>query len=246
MKSLKRIILLIAVIISLIIAASAYFLYSWVNGFMLQQSAFAQAETVARLTSYNMIELMAQGWKRDQVLAFTNNAMGMLIHGQMGIDFHRGDLVSKLYGSVSQKALDPEQTKAMKTGQPMTIATKDGARFIYPLLAQKECLTCHTNAKMGNVLGVITVDSHFGNLIGESRMIVLVVLLLLFIPIPLVVAWLLVLFLDARLLGFSSQLDQALDRAEREGGRPDFSGVRPAFRELGDLLERFKRMGKMP
>ena len=64
----------------------------------------------------------------------------------------------------------------------------------------------------------------------------------LFIPIPFVLAWLLVAFLDARLEHFTEQLDQAMDQADKTGGKPDFSAVRPPFSELDELLDRFKRL----
>ena len=241
MKSLKRIILLIAAVISLVLAVSVYYLYVGVNRLTMQQASLAQAETVAHLTTANMDQLMMQGWKRDQLLAFTKNATGTLIHGHIDIDFHRGDLVAKLYGQVSQKELDSEQTQAMNNGQPITEATKDGWRYIYPLVAQEACLKCHANAHAGDVLGVITVASHYEQLIGESHMLVTMIMLL-FIPVPFVLGWLLVVYLDSRLVRFSSQLDQVLDQAEKTGNRPDFSGVRPPFSELDELLARFKRL----
>jgi hypothetical protein len=249
MKSLKRIILVIAAVLSLALALSVYFLYSGVDNLVMQRTALAQAETVARLTTSNMNQLMMQGWKHDQVSTFTKSATDTLTHGHIDIDFHRGDLVAILFGQAKQKELDKEQAEAMNTGQPRSMATQDGGRYIYPLVAQGVCLKCHTNAHEGDVLGVVTVASSFDKSVGDARMLVMVVLLF-FAPMPLVAAWLLVIYLDSRLERFSGQLDQALDRADQAGGRPDLSGVRPAFSELDDLLVRFKRLiagpGKQP
>ena len=243
MKSLKRIILLIAAVISVLLGVSVYFLYSGVGKLSMQQVALAQSETVAHLTTANMDQIMMQGWKRDELLAFTRNATGTLIHGHIDIDFHRGDLVTKLYGPVSQKALDSEETQAMNSGHAKSQASKDGWRYIYPLVAREKCLSCHTNAQKGDVLGVITVASHFGDLMGDTRMLVMLIMLLS-IPIPFALAWLLVVYLGTRLDRFTGQLDQALERAEQSGGKPDFSGVQPPFSELDDLLARFKRLGE--
>lgn len=48
--------------------------------------------------------------------------------------------------------------KAITGMEVLNIANSDSIQFYYPVVAKEACLKCHTNAKMGDVLGVIDVS----------------------------------------------------------------------------------------
>lgn len=241
MTSLNKIILLVAAVVSLLMVVGVYMLFSGFGDRMMQKAAFSQSQIVAKLTFSNMFQLMNQGWKRDQVIAFTRSATDSLDGTPLSIEFYRGELVSALYGEVAQAAPSEEVLQAMRSKRPREVATEQGGRYLYPMLVDERCLACHANAQKGDVLGVITVEAKYAGFIDDSRKLLMLVLMLL-APTPFIAAWLVTLYLDSRITRFTERVDQALDQADAAGGAPDFAAVQPSWHELEEILARFKRL----
>jgi hypothetical protein len=241
MKSLNKVILLVAAAVSLFMLVGVYLLFSGFGDRMMQQAAFSQSSVVANLTFSNMFQLMNQGWKRDQVIEFSQNATKSLAGSPLRIDFYRGDLVSKRYGSVSQPPMSSELERAMRTGKPVEVALEQGGRYIYPLVADQRCLSCHENVKVGNVMGAITVDASYDKFINDARQLLMLILFML-APLPFIAAWLVTIYLDSRINRFVRQVDGVIGRAETSGAALDFSVVKPTWSELDEILDRFKRI----
>lgn len=239
MKTLSKFILLVAALVSLGLVLGIYATFSGFGERMMQRAAFSQSQVVARLTFSNMYQLMSQGWKRDQVITFTKSATDSLTGSPLKIQFYRGEAVSRTFGQVIQSPPDAAVAEALRTGRSSEVASAEGARFVYALKADASCLSCHVKAAKGEVLGVITVDSRYEKFIGDSRKLLLLILLLL-APTPLIAAWLVAVYFDRRVDRFVGQIDAALDAAG--DGKPEFSGVRPGWSELEEILQRFKRL----
>lgn len=242
MLSISRLILVVAVAIALVLVAGTYLLFTGFGDRMLQQSAVQHSQSLARLTFTSMYQLMNQGWKRDQVEAFADSVSKSVVGMPMKIDIYRSDLVSGQYGSVSQGAPDERLATALRTGQDWDSVSADGVRYLMPMKAKSECLGCHSSAKTGDVLGVITIQTGYQQLMGETRLHLMLVLLML-APLPIVGALIVAAVLDHRMDGFVRQLDEAIERAE-PGKTPDFNGVQTRFSEFRELLGHFKRLVK--
>jgi hypothetical protein len=242
MKSLNKVILLVAALVSIIMVVGVYMLFSGFGDRMMQKAAFSQSSIVAKLTFSNMFQLMNQGWKRDQVIAFTESATKSLSGSPLQIGFYRGDLVNQKYGEILQPPMSPELEKAMRTGKPLEIAMPQGGRYIYPLVADQRCLSCHENVKVGNVMGAITVDSSYDKFIDDTRQLLMLILLML-APMPFIAAWLVTIYLDSRINRFIRQVDSAIGKAETSNTVPNFDPVKPSWSELDEILNCFKRLG---
>lgn len=242
MKSLNKFILLVAAAVSLIMLVGVYFLFSGFGDRMMQKAAFSQSSVVANLTFSNMFQLMNQGWKRDQVIEFTQSATKSLVNSPLRIDFYRGDLVSQKYGLILQPPMSTELERAMRTGKAVEVALPQGGRYIYPLVADQRCLSCHENVKVGNVMGAITVDASYDRFIDDSRKLLMLILMLL-APAPFIAAWLVTIYLDSRINRFIRQVDVVIGQSETSGAALDFSSVKPSWSELDEILDRFKRLG---
>jgi diguanylate cyclase (GGDEF)-like protein len=83
--------------------------------------------------------------------------------------------------------------------------SRDGDRvdFYFPLGATQRCLSCHTTARQGDLLGVVHVGRDAGPSLREARLSLLLLLLLLF-PLPVLGT-----FLFARVL--SRRLDRSVE-----------------------------------
>ena len=188
MKSLSKIILFVAALVSLLLVVGIYALFSGFGERMMQHAAFAQSEVVARLTFSNMFQLMTQGWKREQVLAFTRRATDSLAGSPLRIQSHRGEPVGRDYGAAAaQGAPDQAVTEALRTGRSAEVLTPTGARFVYALKAEESCLRCHAKAAKGEVLGVISVETRYEQYMGDTRKLLMLILVLL-APLPFIAA----------------------------------------------------------
>ncbi len=242
MLSISRLVLAVSVAVTFLLVGGTYFLLSGFGDRMLQQSTSLHAQSLAKVTYTSMYQVMNQGWKREQVVAFADSVANSVVGAPLKIDFHRSELVSQQYGAVRAAAADAEVEHAMKTGRRLDSATPEGSRFLLPMKANKECLSCHTNAKKDDVLGVIEIRASYGELIGDTRMHLMLVLLLL-APLPLVAGFIIAVMLDSRMNHFVRQLDAAIDSAE-PGKAPNFNAVEVRFAEFRELLSHFKRLIK--
>jgi hypothetical protein len=242
MLSISRLILVVAVAIALALVAGTYLLFTGFGDRMLQQSAAQHSQSLARVTYTSMYQLMNQGWKREQVEAFADSVSKSVVGMPMQIAFYRAEAVSSQYGAVVQGEMDAPVAEALRTGQARDSVTADGVRYLMPMKAKAECLGCHSQAKAGDVLGLISIRTGYQQLMGETRLHLMLVLLML-APLPIVGALVIAALLDSRMNGFVTQLDEVIDRAEA-GKTPDFNSVQVKFSEFRELLGHFKRLVK--
>lgn len=242
MLSISRLILAASVAVSLLLVGGTYLLLTGFGDRMLQQTTAQNLQSLGKVTFTSMYQVMNQGWKRDQVVAFADSVAKSVVGTPMQIEFHRGAAVGGQFGAVREENTDEAVAQAMQTGRDKEISSPDGIRFLYPMKANAECLACHTAAKKGDVLGVIDIQAGYGEVMGNTRTHLMLVLLLL-APIPLVIGFLLSVIMDSRMNRFVSQLDDAIDKAQ-PGNAPDFNSVTIKFAEFRELLGHFKRLVK--
>ncbi len=84
------------------------------------------------------------------------------VKGISDIQVFKSEKVIKLFGLKQQSISNPYVNKAMKEKKEIiTENYKNGIRYIgvyKALIANRTCLACHTNAKIGDTLGVVYVD----------------------------------------------------------------------------------------
>lgn len=125
----------------------------------VRDSAQEIAQSVAENTFNSMYLVMSQGWTRSQLEQF----MAQLSQPEdapatsMNVMVYRGETVSELYGYIDQPAMDSLIRQAMNEGKKIERYSDDRQRYLHPLQARETCLACHTNASLGDTLGVIEV-----------------------------------------------------------------------------------------
>lgn len=158
----------------------------------------------------------------------------------------RGEVVKQLFGPGDAEAPNSEEATVMETGRPYWHIDTDKALLtaILPAKAShnylgKDCLSCHANAKEGDVLGVVSMsislreaseasDAFSRNLIGLAVLITVVMVAFLFYFLRRVV---------------STPLEQAVAIADAIAhDRMDVSIEASGEDELGHLLQALARM----
>ncbi|MBD3798927.1 MAG: diguanylate cyclase [Epsilonproteobacteria bacterium] len=153
------------VILSLIGSLVVAFTY---GVFIKQQAINDLARVDAHKTSLMAFEVlysaMAKGWSKeelDAIILRLNN-----IEPNMRINAYRSPIVAELFGEREQdlkvRNHDTMVMRAMK-GEEI-LAGGDEIRYLYPITVKQECLSCHTNAKVGDINGVIDVRFPVANL----------------------------------------------------------------------------------
>jgi hypothetical protein len=242
MSSISRLVLLGSLVVSLLFFVLTYLLLSGFGDRMLKQSTTQNLQSLSSITFSAMYQNMSQGWKREQAQDFANTIAQSVGGAPMKIAIVRTEVVSDKFGKIDGQVIDDEMAKAIANGMNRVIDTEGGQRFIYPTHARAECLGCHTNAKSGDVLGVIDIQAGYKELVGNERQLLGIVLLILS-PFPLIAGFVITFVLDSRTSAFQQELDAAIEKAE-PGQMPDFNPVRAHFSEYRELLGHFKRLVK--
>lgn len=240
MKSFARLILLVAASVSILLLVVSYLFFTGFSEQMMKKSAYRQADTIAQITFSSMYQLMSQGWKRDQVIAFADHAAASVANTPTRISFYRAEPVSRQYGEVAGQSVDDELRIALQSGRPRQVDGEKTLTYHMPLVAQDNCLTCHSQAKRGEVLGAITVRTEFGTDIKESRLHMFLVLLL-FSPLPFIAGLMVAVHLERRFEDFSEGL-AVVGTQLRSGQTPDFNQVPVRYQEFRDLLDRIRQL----
>lgn len=152
----KKLFLKIIAIMVLIGIIFAYFSSTYMRKIALNNLAEDDAKKTSELAFEVLYTKMQEGWSRDDLSKITAR-LNKLEPG-LRINTYRSPLVEQLFGKVPSEQAhinDPLIQKALK-GETLFITTDDKkVRYIRPMIVKQECITCHYNAKLGDINGVI-------------------------------------------------------------------------------------------
>ncbi|ABK42929.1 diguanylate cyclase/phosphodiesterase [Magnetococcus marinus MC-1] len=238
LKSIKGFILSIAVGATLLMSLSLYWVISDIYERSVRNDARKVATLMAEQTFQSMYQVMRKGWVRRDVEDFIGALRRSVEGGDYRLEVLRAPLVEELFGPIHQPALDEAVGEVVGTAERKLIDQPTSLRLIYPLLAREECLKCHTNANVGNVLGVIDVQQNLVPILRRTRAEFINTLLWI-APIPLLAAFFVALWIHGRLVGALNYLRDRMTRINKvsdltqlnEGTPP------PTFCEVSEILE---------
>jgi len=247
MKTIKSFILLASFLVSLLFFGGTYLVVSNIFDHSVKQSALRDSNLLARSTFSSMYQLMSTGWSRAQLESFLDANREALAGSGYSLEIYRGDVVAKRFGHIKQDAMDADIKAVFASGKAMHHVTGEGVRYIFPLRAQQKCLVCHTNAKVGNVLGVIDVHQNLQSTIDKTRHHFFMSLMPL-APLPFLAALLVVIFVNRKITRSVELLD---DHAQKINKISDLSSLSLGrsdlgFAELNRVFSHFEEMvGKL-
>ncbi|MBI5659452.1 MAG: EAL domain-containing protein [Nitrosomonadales bacterium] len=166
--TLARLLLLLSAF-ALILAFALVITFS---GIVRDRAVHDLAREEARQTSMlvfnSLYSAMRKGWSKQdikEVIERLNATMpGLSIH------VYRGGIVERQFGEMPGEyatiAAHPELAKALRDGNDTLLFPEGGKsiRYLYPVLAEKECLGCHTQSHAGAVHGVIDITYPINNI----------------------------------------------------------------------------------
>lgn len=153
------------VIISLLTSLAVAFIYGiYIKKRAIDDLARVDARKTSRLAFEALYSAMEKGWSKqelDAIIVRLNE-----VEPQMKISAYRSPIVAELFGDHGNdkqiRENDPMVAKAMRGEDVLT--GDDEIRYLYPIVVKQKCLACHTNAKVGDINGVIDVRFPVANL----------------------------------------------------------------------------------
>jgi c-di-GMP phosphodiesterase len=133
---------------------------------LIDNSTDEISKTTAKIMSKIAFESLSlgveSGWKKDEI--------GRLIHrinrvsSGFTINIVRNDKIVQMFGDSernTQTKPDADILKTLDDGEERSIYSRSNStvRYIYPIIAKSECLSCHTNIREGYVAGAIDIVS---------------------------------------------------------------------------------------
>jgi diguanylate cyclase (GGDEF)-like protein len=239
----------IAVLIVSIISFNAAYLLSF---YIYQQSFIKNTDeisgSISRQVVNFMIQLMERGWTREELNGFLKSIRGSGKRFLHQTEIYRGRIVEELYGKTQQPEIDRDVMDTFQTGNTISLKSRNTLINIYPIKAEDRCLSCHINAKVGDVLGVLKIRHNTEPTIGEGRRMSLL-LALIFSPIPFIIAGLIATFLNARIKRSTklfhekvSNINNVKDLTKLESERIDssFKEFNMILSEVDELVRKMK------
>lgn len=204
----------------------------------VRDSAEEIAHSVAESTFNSMYLVMSQGWTRLQLEQFMQQlSRPEQSSSRMQVQIFRGQKVTDLYGSIEQPPMDSQIHQAMHSGKPGVFSSDNQHRYLYPLQAQEKCLQCHTNAAVGDNLGLIEVNQDLTPQMAIANRNLLYYLLLLS-PLPALFGFLAVRSVTLRVNHSVDELSNRIARVESLGDLSELSRDRKdlGFTELNHIF----------
>ncbi|QFR50321.1 bifunctional diguanylate cyclase/phosphodiesterase [Sulfurimonas lithotrophica] len=167
-KSLKNFIFTTNALLISILFIVVFIFTTYLHTTLVQKEAIKHADIVSNQVFSSMYQVMKKGWGKKDIDDFINSLDKNFKNSNFDITIHRSYLIDELFGKAFQEKSDNRVRNVFQTGQKYTFTSFKQIRNTMPLLAKKDCLTCHTNAKENDVLGVIDIEQDLINIINDT------------------------------------------------------------------------------
>ncbi|WP_430755048.1 putative bifunctional diguanylate cyclase/phosphodiesterase [Magnetovirga frankeli] len=248
-RSLRGFILLAASVVSLVVFIGVYLVVHDLYQRTIKEDARNVSELIAEQTFNSMYQVMRKGWSRADLDIFLEGLREPFNNTPYSVTIYRGPRVDAEFGGIAQPALDDLGQQALLLGKASRHEDGYQIRYLYPLLARKECLRCHETVKPGQALGLIDVRQNLLPVLERARSAFLDTLILI-VPVTLFLALISAILIHRRInhsLNFvRNQVDSIqrvddLTRLRLETARtPGFTEVAAIAKEVNKLAEKLR------
>lgn len=197
-RTIKGLIITAALAVTVVLFGGIYFAIATVYDQTVRTDARSVSRLLAGQTFDAMFQVMRKGWSREELETFVAAMRDRFEGTPYSLEIYRGPKVTARFGTIGQPEMGPQVREAFRSGRAIHQGHDRRVRHVYPLRARGECLECHTNAALGDVLGVIEVEQDITPVLADARERFLQAVGLI-APLPLLVALLVAVRLGRRL-----------------------------------------------
>jgi c-di-GMP phosphodiesterase len=144
----------------------AYIYGEYMKKNAISNLAHIDAKKTSLLIFETIYSAMQKGWTKEdinEIIIRLNN-----VDPSMKVNVYRSEAVANLFGEIEKdKSVRDTNTivqKAMTGEEILYISDLNFIEYYYPVIAKENCLKCHTNVNINDVLGVIDVSYPVENL----------------------------------------------------------------------------------
>ncbi|PKM43276.1 MAG: hypothetical protein CVV05_15630 [Gammaproteobacteria bacterium HGW-Gammaproteobacteria-1] len=236
-RTIKGFMLLAALAGSLLLFAGAYAVVASLYDRTVREDAREVSGVLAGQTFDAMFQVMRKGWTRAELEEFLAAMRGRFADTPYSLEIYRGEIVEARFGPIEQPVPDAAIAQAFRDGNNVVREDGNGLRHVYPLRAREECLGCHTNAVVGDTLGVIDLRQDLRPVLERARAGFMSALWLI-VPVMLVGAFLVAMFIHGRIDHSVRLLRGRVGLVNKVSDLANFAmdESQVGFRELDDIL----------
>lgn len=155
-KLIFRIIFSLFTVGILVILSSSFY----IKNTALDRLAKDDAEKTSKLIFEIMNTKMQDGWAKEDLKKILTRLE--FLRTGLKVYSYRSKRVEEIFGVYEEDKIiiqnDSSIQKALKGEEQFIIEENGSIRYLYPIYVQKECLSCHTNAKVGDINGVLDIQ----------------------------------------------------------------------------------------
>jgi diguanylate cyclase (GGDEF)-like protein len=236
--TLKRFIFTATLIVSFVTFLTVITALTWIF--------LKQAEDISVSTSFSMAnrilllitDAMEKGKNRAEMTNIISEYQ-RLLPDRYSTTIQTGKTVKT---EADSKGTDDPMRKAFSDGMNSRRRTIKGLEYIFPLKAEAKCLDCHPDAKVGDVLGVLSIKEEMRGF-RSSFLQQFFLIFLIFLPIPFLMSYSVSRFVNAHLGDAIGRLDRMIrsvnSMADLTTFEAELENEEHRFREFEDIFHEF-------
>eukprot|EP01028_Stygiella_incarcerata_P001615 TRINITY_DN12893_c0_g2_i1.p1 TRINITY_DN12893_c0_g2~~TRINITY_DN12893_c0_g2_i1.p1 ORF type:complete len:240 (+),score=-50.37 TRINITY_DN12893_c0_g2_i1:59-778(+) len=168
-KTLKNYFRISILAISLLLFLIFYFFSSTIHTNLTIQENERVSQSLSKQIFNSMYQVMRKGWTREEITQFMGDIKSSFKESSYSIEVYRSKKVEDLFGKINQGEITKNLQYVFDTKKEFNLSKDNKIRNITPILAKQECLACHTNSKVGDILGAVDIEYDFNYLINETK-----------------------------------------------------------------------------
>ncbi|MGB9801820.1 MAG: hypothetical protein ACPLSX_02555 [Arcobacter sp.] len=146
-----------------------YFFSSTIHTNLTIQENEKISQSLSKQIFNSMYQVMRKGWTREEITQFMGDIKSSFKESSYNIEIYRSKKVEDIFGKINQGEITENLQYVFDTKKEFNLSKDNKIRNITPIIAKQECLTCHTNSKVGDVLGAVDIEYDFNYLIDETK-----------------------------------------------------------------------------
>jgi len=238
--TLKRFIFSATLIVSIVTFLSVISIMSWIFLNQAEDISASTSSSMANRILLSITNAMEKGKNMAEITAIINEYQRLLPDRYTITILPVKAVKTEAY----TKGADETIRKAFSDGLNSRRRTMTGLEHVFPLKVVDKCLGCHSSVKVGDVLGVLSINEEMPGF-RSSFLPEFIIIFLIFLPIPLLMSLSVSRFVNAHLGDAVGRLDRMIrsvnSMADLTNLETELENEEHRFRELEDIFNEFTK-----
>jgi diguanylate cyclase (GGDEF)-like protein len=168
-RTLKNYFRISILAISILLFLIFYFFSSTIHTNLTIQENQKLSQSLSKQIFNSMYQVMRKGWTREEIIQFMGDVKSSFKESPYEIEVYRSKRVEDLFGKINQAKVTKEIQYVFDNKKEFELSKNNKIKIVTPIIAKQECLACHTNSHVGDVLGAVKIEYDFNDLIDQTK-----------------------------------------------------------------------------